>query len=459
MTDKPPGYHETYEAVRYARGLFTNVASSAAYSNRESTQELKPLVFHAVARIVSQHPALSTVFLDADKAKPRYAQLPQIDLRECILFVDQGPRTEEGDATRNPEWDRLLEEYHNLRFDERWGELPLWRLVISRQPDNNSDFIACFVYLHGICDGNSGPAFHRAFLAELQSLSQKGLPDTLDHVVRSPDAPLLLNIEALHRLPISPPFLLKMAWQDAFPGKNKNVWLGGPVSSKPTRSRFISMTLPAETTRRLVAVSRSHSASLTATVHSLVGTAIFANLPPEMRILKSGIAINMRRFLSREVVDENSMGNWVYVAYNAMKRPASTSGISWGNVQQVKKLLDDEIGRAGKNTPMGCLKYTGNMHKFLESRFKRPRDGSYLLSNLGVFKPRDDDAGPWKTGRMIFSEGFDISGEAIDITMITGSDGCLTVGFVWNDTVVEESLLLGVFNTLEKLLVETSKDT
>lgn len=434
------------------------------YSNPNATQDLQPLIFQAVARILSQHPILSTVFLDADTAKPRYAQLPQVDLRECIVFVDRDARPKEADATRNPEWDQLLEEYHNTRFDDRWGERPLWRLVISRQPDNNkSEFIACFVYLHGLCDGNSGPAFHRALLAELQSLSREGLADTVDPIVRSPDTPPLPNIEALHRLPLSAPYLLKMAWQDTFPGKNKNVWLGGPVSATPTRSRFRSMTLPADTTSKLVAVSRAHASSLTATVHALVGTALFANLPQETTLLKSGLAVNLRRFLSRDVVNEDSMGNWVYVAYDTMSRPNSTATVSWEDAQHVKKLLDDEIAREGKNIPMACLRYAGNMHKFLESRFKRPRDGSYLMSNLGVFQPRDSDdndnkAGPsWKTGRMIFSEGFDVSGEAIDITMITGCDGCLTVGFIWSDLVVEEKFLLDVFNTLEKLLVETAQ--
>lgn len=529
--------------MRYTRGLFTNVGISAAYSHPAPIphESLQPLIYQAVSRVISQHPALSTVFLDADAqkpyAKPRYAQLPHLDLRDCVTFVEQAPRVGNDEdaaqddapaATRNPEWDQLVEGYHNTRFDDRWGELPLWRLIISRRqqqpPDNNShatEFIACFVYLHAICDGNSGPAFHRAFLAELQSISQqRGFADNNNsvehhhdyphHIVRSPDAPPLPSIEALHRLPLSPSYLVKMAWQDTFPGKNKNVWLGGPISAQPTTpSRFRSMTLPADITSNLVAVSRSHSASLTATVHVLIGTAILANLPPKGTTttrLKSGIAVSLRRFLPRDVVTEDSMGNWVYIAYYdgpcIMKRssspppPDSASPlprISWQDAQDVKRMLDNELRRAGKNTPMGCLRFAGNMHKFFEGRVKRPRDGSYLLSNLGVFKPRDhnssnkyissdddededgarspaaaepnhynintNNSSNWKTGRMIFSEGFDAAGEAIQVTMITGCDGCLTVGFVWNDTVVEESLVLGIFDTLERLMIETAQDT
>lgn len=490
-----------------------------------------------MSRVISQHPALSTVFLDADAqrphAKPRFAQLPQLDLRDCVTFVEQAPTlgTDEDAApaaVRNPEWDQFVERYHNTRFDDRWGELPLWRLVISRRqqqksPGNSShgtEFVACFIYLHAICDGRSGPAFHRAFLAELQSISQqRGLADDKSveehhhdypqYIVRSPNAPPLPSIEALHRLPLSPTYLAKMAWQDTFPAKKKNVWLGGPISAQPTTpSRFRSMTLSADVTRNLVAVSRSHSASLTATVHVLVGNAILANLPPKGTTtttttprLKSGIAVSLRRFLPRDVVTDDSMGNWVYIAYydgpcitqRSSSPPSTTSAsprISWQDAQDVKKMLDNEIRREGKNTPLGCLQWAGNMHKFFEGRVKQPRDGSYLLSNLGEFKPRDDDDsnsnrrissddngarsraaaaepthdninnnnGNWKTGRMVFSEGFDAAGEAIQVTMITGCDGCLTVGFVWNDTVVEESLVLGIFDTLEKLMIETAQD-
>lgn len=526
--------------MRYHRGFFTNVAASAVYSCssfhpafQSSTQQefqdlLQPLLYQAVARIIAQHPILSTVFLDAHTPKPRYAQLPHVDLRDCIVFVEQQQQQLEQQqddadvdlATRNPAWDRLLEEYHNTRFDDHWGERPLWRLVIAHRPGHHAEFLACFVYLHGLCDGNSGPAFHRALLAELQALSSQhdSLADdnkvkvVVDPIVRSPDTPPLPNIEALHRLPLSPPFLLKMAWQDAFPSKTTHVWLGGPVvlAQPPTRSRFRSLTVPAATTARLVAVSRAHASSLTATVHALVGTALFAHLPPDMTQLKTGLAINLRRFLPRDVVTADSMGNWVYVAYDTMhrrRRPTSPTSprpspptvggstttttsaapnveLAWDDAQHVKRLLDDEIARAGKNTPMGCLRYAGSMHKFLDSRFKRPRDGSYLLSNLGVFQPRannnnnnnnnennkennenkdkdkDKEAAgghTWRTGRMIFSEGFDVSGEALDITMITGCDGCLTVGFIWGEAVVEETFVLDVFHTLERLLVATAQ--
>lgn len=459
-TDSPPGRHETYEAVRYVRELFTNVAVSAEYIQADpvSDQELKPLIFHAVARVIAQHPALSTIFLDAQEgSKPYYARLPQIDLRECVVFATRKTEAEVTKENRDPEWDNLLEEYHNVRFDDRWGELPLWRLVILHQLDDRSRFVACFVYLHTIGDGNAGPTFHRALLAELSSISGKGPLEPLEPVVRSPDLPIPGSLESLHRLPLSPCYLLKMAWEDRFPSNSNKLWLGGPVSV-PTRSRFLSCTLTAETTRKLLSVGRAHSVTLTAICHSLVALAIFANLPPDKTQLKSSIAFNLRRFLPSDVKERDVMGNYVSAPTLDLKRPASVSSITWAEAQRIKKALDEETGRNGKDASTACLRYVSNMHEYFESKFSKARDGTFCLTNLGTFKRRENDNGPWRTGRMIFSEGFDAAREAICISMITGEDNCLTVGLVWGQDVVEEQLMLNISETLRTMLHKTANE-
>lgn len=498
------GHHETYEAVRYVRGLFTNIAVSAVYTHagpRAGLVELQPLIFRALTKVIARHPPLSTVFVGAEeKSKPYYARLPHIDLRECVVFVPRKSGVagaEWGD--RDAEWDDLLEEYHNTRFDERWGELPLWRLVVLHDPGDASRFVACFVYLHPVGDGTSGKTFHRALLAALSSLGDPGqdnpgpvgAPD--DPVVRCPEAPIPESLEALHRLPLSPGYLLKMAWYDRFPtGGDGKLWLAAPVGP-PTRSRFRSLALPAETTRALLAAGRAHAVTLTATCHALIALAIFANLPPGKTRLKSSIAYNLRRILpprggagvaekeeeeKEEEEEEEVMGNYVSAPTLDLRRPAgSTDALSWAEARRVKRALDEEAGRNGKDASTACLRYVGDMHKYFGSKLGKPRDGTFCLTNLGVFDRRwgrhnsknenknneDADAaapaaatGLWRTERMIFSEGFDCSREAICVSMVTGEDGCLTVGLVWGEGVVEEPLMLGIYETLRTLLHKTA---
>lgn len=396
------------------------------------------------------------MFLDAgEKLKPYFAQLPEFDLRDCVTFVPRLSKANDRSADRDPEWDSLLEEYHNVRFDDRWGQVPLWRLVILHEPNDKSRFVACFIHQHTIGDGNAGPSFHRALLAELSAFSATETLRPADPMVQCPDLPLPSSLESLHRLPLSHGYLLKMAWIDAFPSNSDKLWLGGPVS-KPTRSRFLSHTLTADMTTKLLTVCRSHSVTITATCHALIALAIFANLPANKTRLKSSIAFDLRRFLPREVLENDLIGNYVAAPWVDLKRPASTSAISWAEAKRIKKALDDDIKRNGKDASSACLRYVGNMHKYFESKFKKPRDGSFCLTNLGTFKRRKGDTGPWRTERMVFSEGFDASREAFDITMITGEDGCLSVGIVWGDGVVEEQLVLNIFESLRTLLRQTA---
>lgn len=432
------------------------MATSATYSNPASSQDLQPLVFQAVSLVIAQHPSLSTIFLDAeDKSKPYFARLPEIDLRQCVIFVPRQSKVEEKSGNCDPEWDGVLEEYHNTRFDKSWGELPLWRLVVLHEPNDNSRFVACFIYQHTIGDGNAGPSFHRALLAELSFLSAAEDLQAIDPIVRCPDEPVPPSLESLHRLPLSPGYLLKMAWIDAFPSNSDRLWLGGPVS-KPTRSRFLSYTFLADMTNKLLVVCRAHSVTITATCHALIALAIFVNLPAEKTRLKSSIAFDLRRFLPREVLENDLIGNYVAAPWVDLKRPASTSTISWAEAKRIKKALDNDIKRNGKDVSSACLRYVGDMHKYFESKFKKPRDGTFCLTNLGTFKRREGDSGPWRTGRMVFSEGFDASREAFDITMITGEDGCLSLGIVWGDGVVEEKFILHIFETLKTLLRQTA---
>lgn len=494
------GHHETYEAVRYVRGLFTNIAVSAVYAHAgpgAGPGELQPLIFRALARVIARHPALSTVFVGAEeKSRPYYARLPRIDLRECVVFVPRKqPRAAaaaEGEAEarardpdRDEEWDDLLEAYHNVRFDERWGELPLWRLVVLHDdPGDASRFVACFVYLHPVGDGTSGKTFHRSLLAALSS-SSAGAPaggqPAPDPVVRCPDAPLQESLEALHRLPLSPAYLLRMAWYDRFPtGGDGKLWLAAPVGP-PTRSRFRSLALPAGTTRGLLAAGRARGVTLTATCHALIALAIFANLPPAKTRLKSSIAYNLRRILPPGAAEGDVMGNYVSAPTLDLRRPASTEALTWAEARRVKRALDEEAGRNGKDASTACLRYVGDMHKYFGSKLGKPRDGTFCLTNLGVFdrgsakhhqqhdgneddnssssnKTNGDAGGAWRTERMIFSEGFDSSREAICVSMITGEDGCLTVGLVWGEGVVEEGLMLAIYETLRTLLHKTAGD-
>lgn len=451
--------------MRYARGLFNNVALSATYSNPASARELKPLIFQAVTRVIALHPALTTIFMDAHEGSrnPYYAQLPQVDLQDCIVFetrkLDGGDKDADADADADADDVRneLLERYHNTRFDEAWGKLPLWRLIILQEPNDQSRFVACFIWQHTIGDGHTGPSFHSAFQAELSAVSATPDCTASGTVVRSPEAALPPSLESLHKLPLSPMYLLKMAWQDKFPDSSQAVWLGAPITGA-TRSRFRSLTLTRETTSKLLAVCRAHSVTLTAVIHALIALAIFSNIPPNKTRIKSSIAINLRRWIPSDMLKEDEMGNYVSMTYLNNRKPESIEGISWTEVLRIKKLLDNEVRLGGKNASTGCLRWVGDMHKYFASKTGQPRDATFCLTNLGIFSAKNKACAnaTWCTENMVFSESFDAAREAMDVTMITGEDGRLTLGLIWGDGVVEKKLMLDTFDKLRNLILATA---
>lgn len=391
---------------------------------------------------------------------PYYAQLSQIDLQDCIVFETSRFDIKEKSADADKERNELLERYHNTRFDERWGELPLWKLVILQEPTNQSRFVACFIWQHTIGDGHTGPSFHRTFQAELSALSARTDTQVIETIVRPPQRALPPSLESLHKLPLSPTYLLKMAWQEKFPNNSQAVWLGAPITT-PTRSRFWSFALSNETTSKLLAVCRAHSVTLTAVIHALITLAIFSNLPRNKTRLKSSIAINLRRWISSDVLEADEMGNYVSTTYLDNKRPESMEGTHWAEALRIKKILDKEVQMGGKNASTGCLRWVGDMHKYFASKTGQPRDATFCLTNLGVFSPNKKDGAsiPWCTGNMLFSESFDAAREAMDVTMVTGEDGCLALGLIWGDGVVEEKVVLGIFDKLKTLILATAKQS
>lgn len=390
---------------------------------------------------------------------PYYARLAHFDLEDCIVFETwQLDRTQSSEDV-NEALDELLERYHNTRFDERWGELPLWRLVILHEPSDQTRFIACFVWQHAIGDGHTGPSFHRDFQTELSNLSAPACSPTMENLettVSCPQMALPPSLESLHKLPLSPYYLLKMAWQEKFPANSQALWLGASITT-PTRSRFRSFVLTAERTSGLLTVCRAHLVTVTAVIHALVALAIFSHLPPNKTQLKSSIAINLRPWITSDALKQNAMGNFVSTTYFDNKRPESLESISWSDAQRIKKLLDNEVKLGGKNASTGCLRWVGDMHKYFASKTGEPRDATFCLTNLGIFNPQTKSGSQWAIHDMVFSESFDAAREAMDVTMITGQDGCLTLGMIWGDGVVEEELMLGIFDKLKSLVIATAE--
>jgi hypothetical protein len=159
-------------------GIQSNVIVTATYDNPHELLD-ESLVLNALRRVVEAHTMMRMVGVvqPSPKNKDRHtlqiAMLHEIDLRNCVEFVDDPKGVGITPA--------LLERAHNeWEHTSDIPHRPLFKLFVVGNQD------VMLVYHHMMADGISGYVFHREFLAALNTTSPP--PDCnsyRSHIVRS----------------------------------------------------------------------------------------------------------------------------------------------------------------------------------------------------------------------------------------------------------------------------------
>jgi len=92
-----------------------------------------------------------------------------------------------------------------------------------------------------------------------------------------------------------------------------------------------------------------------------------------------------------------------------------------------------------------------DMRSMFLGRVGCERGSSFDVSNLGSLgvgkeegKGGEEDGEGWRMGRMVFSRSAFVAGSAFSTGLVTGADGCLVFGFVWQEGVVKGALMEGI---------------
>ena len=322
---------------------------------------------------------------------------------------------------------------------------PFWRLCILTEKSNEKRFTAAFVYHHAIGDGSSGKSFHRTFLQALHAASSLA-PGETKRVIRSPETPLLPNLEEVHPLPVSLFYLLNAAfrakiWSPRDPG----LWTGSEIQT-PLETRVRHFALPKDTTLSLKTLCREKGTTITALLETITARAFFHNIPQTYTSLKCCCAISTRRWLPDPITDD-SIGVWVEDFDGYYKRDTvNTTQFPWTEAQRSRKNIEAALALKGKNASPNLLRYVNDYHQELFlSQVGNPRAVSYEVSNIGIVGADDvrDENKP-ALGRLVFSQCANVVGGAVMVSVATGGDGCLAVAFTWQTGVVEDQLMEAV---------------
>ncbi|KAI1618915.1 alcohol acetyltransferase, partial [Exophiala viscosa] len=473
------GLLEQFATARHSLGFYNNVAVSALYSSRvvRDFSALAYVIFTALDAVIAGHPALSAIPVDEDTSAPYFARLPEIDLQEATTFVSSELVLDPYNEASMKELDKILEEQHNKGFRDQASSLPFWRMIVVYEPAKCSDFIACFVFHHALADGASGLAFHRAFQSALEGAdtiaatfgsiadNRGGHRRNNKFIARPPGRSLIPSLEDIHPLALSITYILKSLWNDWFRSRPSTVWTGLPITADPSKkeSRFQSMCLSQDTTTRFLKACRSHATTLTAAVEVLTAAAVLTELPTEYSIVRCQGAISLRRWLPHDIVNEDSFGDWVsrYVDEHrwtdSRDQPRKAIDLfSWDEARRVRKTIETELNKEGKDNVVGLLKYAGDIHQRFKGKIGKDRDETFEISNIGVYKTgfAGDMDCEWRVGRVVFSQCADVCGPAIGLSLATGGDGCLNIGFSWLEGIVEGRWMEQMMTTLWDLVDE-----
>lgn len=116
------------------------------------------------------------------------------------------------------------------------------------------------------------------------------------------------------------------------------------------------------------------------------------------------------------------------------------------------------LASEGQAINVAKFKTIPDMREFFQSRVGKERNSSFDVSNLGVVKAASEDS-EWEIGRTVFSRSAWVTGSAFTVGVVTGGDGCLVLGFVWQEGVVGREIVDGVVEMVERqvdiLVLET----
>lgn len=370
---------------------------------------------------------------------------------QSVTFQKRKSAFPDGDE-KDIELEALLNVQHNTPFS---APLPHWRLCILLDPENERRFTAAFVFHHGIADGTSGKAFHKTFLETLHTAAESSAETK--QVVTSPTVPLLPNFEAVHPMTLSIPYIAGVLFKEKiWSWREPGLWTGSEIRI-PLETHMRHIVIPKSVAAAFKQICRPHNTTITAALQVLFARALFVQVPEAVSQITCNGPLSTRRWLPNIITDD-SIGVWIQ-EYNESYMRTSLAGDSfpWDEATRSRQTIESVLSLQGKNSSTNLLKYVNNYHQeLLMPKVGQLRGNTFEMSNVGIFPAAvggsTSNFSKPQIGRMLFSQCASVIGSAIEVSVITGGDGCMVLAFSWQQGVVEDELVSSAIESIEKEL-------
>ncbi|KAJ8132475.1 hypothetical protein O1611_g1151 [Lasiodiplodia mahajangana] len=484
------GHNEAYQLAMYMldqyRGtsVYCRYKIPSAFSSIKNYEKLKNTVNGAILRTVMKHPTLQVGILGAGTKNPVWVQLDKLDIQHHIEWrsVDRG---------RHQEIQSIIESQLDTKFQDL-EKRPGWR-VISVLNELHPDILdVIFTWNHPNADGMSGKLFHTDLLKILNMGHSLGPQYTSSgDVFDLPSSPLefVPTTEKLTSLPVSVNFLLKALWEESKMAVIRRSALQAhwaPIRASPYKTRLRAFTIGSNACSNIRAACREHKTTITGLLHGLTFLSLCWRTTDGNAIAFEGATtIDLRRFLPLghskypEFVPEHTIGNFVSLMSHKFLTPLTMKIRSqiesirhfngdlspelWDSMWTISSRVRSEIKKrlklGLKNDPVGLMRHIPDWQKYLTNLAQKPRQYSWMVTNLGVLNGDPDlEANPkplseaWAITEAQFSLSAETTSAAIMISPISVVGDRLCVAGSWQECIMRDGLAEHIMGDLEMWL-------
>lgn len=434
--DRLLGALERYMTTRSFLGIYNNVAVTAEYRCvPENLSIFKATLFRALAAVITQHPVLFAIPVGITSDTPIFVRLPFINIERLVHF-NTIERNEPADVDiEAAPLDRLLEQLHNQPFDYTTPPSPFWKIHVLRDPEKPLELHVIFLFHHCLVDTKSALVIHEALERALNVTNHN---DYVSHVA-APESPLLYPLDH---------FICDIPYTQHQPPRHDfgDRWTGAPQSF-PARTRFRSYRLPANTSNLLLLAARTKQTTLTAALETILVAALFQIVPDKYGFIRCDCAISLRPLFATGID-----AHWVGCYVDNLTLEHSRFTFHWEEVAATKLVMDCVLKQ--KTWDNLCAKVAAIPHlkSWFHAQMGTPRTSALELSNVGKFGSSQDDKSSYEVRNFLFSQAAGACSGAIKVSCITGPSGQISLGFSWQEGIVEDCLIKSLQIELVKVI-------
>jgi hypothetical protein len=439
------------------------VAAYATYSSGSGAILDRVTILRALRQMVLAHPALCVQLAGSHDKKPYFVRLPVVDVSDVLEYSEDLSKTVE---------EVLAAEL--IKPFPRSTTKPLWRVIVR------SDNTVIFVWHHSIADGGCTHSFHAAFLSALNKKPGEIQKEESESNIVTVPAQITMAPTIEDRTSISVSFkttclTLYEAFTPASWQRLHKAWTGNPVVPKPSLDVHVRMRkIEPDAARKLVALCRENNCTITSFIHTLAVCVLSKlvtsqdKIAHKYKIFSTVVPISLRRFTGTSALD---MCDQV-TAYHAHPRimrnienyPPTKETFPWNTATEFGASLHKSFAKAREVIgTIGFIYKLGIAKKFFLDKLGKKREGTLVLSNVGVM-PKDDlgetqrDNGElWEVDNVGFGQNDGVFGSAMKINMAGSPSGAINIAYTWGlsnlDLEIADAFIADMHSVIETIVL------